>query len=129
MVKERFLVSLQHIEAFGFFRRLEARVSNLGDFLFLSCVTTGSGFDLFPFLYTQGFRCEPLSLSTNHYFLARVSYSIWLLDKSLLPLEHRASTQLSRLSRRHAKKRGLTLPYSVSWRTTSDTNNTLLKDK
>ncbi|KAL6349797.1 hypothetical protein AAG906_001684 [Vitis piasezkii] len=58
-----------------------------------------------------------VSLSTNHYSLA--SSSIWLLDESRLPLRHKASVQLSRL----------TPPCSVLWRTTSGTNNILLRDE
>ncbi|WJZ81284.1 hypothetical protein VitviT2T_001133 [Vitis vinifera] len=68
-----------------------------------------------------------VSLSTNHYSLA--SSSIWLLDESRLPLRHKASVQLSRLNRRLIKRRGLTPPCSVLWRTTSGTNNILLKDE
>ena len=68
-----------------------------------------------------------VSLSTSHYSLAS-SFS-WLLSESLLPLGHRASVQLSHLKQRHAESRGLTPPYSVPWRTTSCTSNTLLRDE
>ncbi|KAL6326032.1 hypothetical protein AAG906_038524 [Vitis piasezkii] len=81
--------------------RLEARVSDLGHFLFLSRVTISFNFDFSPFLDAH----VPL------------------------PLGYRASAQLSRLSRRHAERQGLTPSCSVLWRTTSGTNNTLLRDE
>ncbi|RVW79404.1 hypothetical protein CK203_056080 [Vitis vinifera] len=60
-------------------------------------------------LEAKGFNCERLSLSTNHYSLA--SSSIWLLDESRLPLGHKASVQLSRLSRRLTKSTTHVFPY------------------
>lgn len=109
--------------------RLEARVTDLGHLLFLSRVTVSSSFIFSSFSHAQGFTCEPLSFSTSHHSLARAFSFIWLLDKSSLPLGYKANAQLSRLSQRHVEKRGLTPSYSVLWRTTNGTNNTLLRDE
>ncbi|RVX09133.1 hypothetical protein CK203_013753 [Vitis vinifera] len=52
-----------------------------------------------------------------------------MIGEGRLPPGHRTSAQLSHLSRRFAERRGLTLPYSTSWRIISDTNKSFLRER
>ena len=107
-------------------KTLKARVSVLSGLLFLRYVTVSSS--IVPSLF-QFVRVLGVSLYQLSFFILLSLHLLWPLSESLQPLGHRTSAQLRRLSRRHAKRYSLTLPYLVMWRTTSSTNNALLKEE
>ena len=69
-----FAIIVANWSFFGWdFRKLEARVLDLGHFLFFSCVITNSGADPSTFRHDQGFRCEVLPFPHFLFTLASIS--------------------------------------------------------
>ena len=77
------------------FTILEARVSDLGRFLFLSCITASSNVDPSPFMFV---KVSGMSLYQFLLFTLLCLHLVWFLNDSSKLLKLRASSQLSCLN-------------------------------
>ena len=104
------------------FRRLEARASDFGPISSFSVHHCQFWVD------STHSPCFTASLGSFSFLFLCVFSLYYLPDESPQLPRHKTSTQLSRLSQRHAEVRVLTPPCSIPWKTINGINKILLKD-